>query len=454
MREVRRVRGRKKGLMVLGAVCVMVLALAAWIVPTESLQPHKASSQPAGDIVTPSIAPGFIASTATTAPNALLSAGAIQFLFDKHSSDMAKLGVASSVTSEEVNGTTAAILGLFGQVASSPTFNEIYNEAGPAGFVYGVGASPKPTLEITDFTFGFDWVTAGITHTAYWDANLASATVSGPTEQSLPPTDASVIGRLNWAGWSYWSPGTQALNSLDSDQNVPTISVPPQGNGGNVQAEAAVWTGFTDKSNDLLQIGYIRDATGNTVYSMFWGFVGGTGTGQTTPLPCYGGNIYVHPNDDVFEVITLVSGLTWNFDVFDYNTSAGCSFNVNLASFQISSFTAYYTDEIVEAPLGGGVTQQIAKFTPAVNFYDVIYCTTSTCWYSYNNGNNFNIYQLWQSPAYCVPFFDYPSGHTDSTNQIYVDKNGGLNGDYGYPDVSWITSAYDYNYVASLGSYC
>jgi len=374
-------------------------------------------------------------------PSAQLSQASIASAVASVYSHLQSLGVASStlLPQETVAGTVAE---LFNKVATTPAFSAAAQSPGTGGLVFSLKYSD--TIGVTYASFGFNSISAGVGNSTYWLGDLATNHVSGPVVSRYPLTRASMIDSANWAGWSFWGSGTPQLNGVQSDENVPTISVPPQGNGGTVDAVVSTWIGLTGKnSNDILQTGFARDATNpnNWNYNMWYEFYP---YNYMTP---YSPSITVAPGNDVWEAINWQGGLTWTLNVDDFTTGKGILLTLDLANLGASSFVPYYTDFIVEAYSSSNGIQQIAEFTPAVNFYDTEFCTYNgqTCYTSYTAGSaNTNIYQLQQN---CNQFLGLCYSNIDNTNQVYTNGYGGYFGGYGYPDVSWVTSSYSYTFV-------
>jgi hypothetical protein len=378
-------------------------------------------------------------STLTTAvsANQLLPPGIATTEVDVAYASVTQMG-GSLATLPSVQSVTSTILSTIQTLSNSSTFASVAAAASTSGFYLSLNTSGR--LGITDAYYTFVSTVANLTTETYWDESLPSGAVAAPASISYPVTFHSIIDSPSWAGWSYWGTGTPALGSVSSDIRVPDVYVPPQSpagvpSGKTVDAVSSSWVGLTGDSangqSDLLQTGTDRDATLGNGYPVWWEdypYIPDTAFLNTNVIP----------GDYLQESLNHQSGNTWSFVDVDLTRQTSWSSTVNIANYWPSghTFTAYWTEYIEEAFTygegGTDVIQQIAEFS-TLNFYDANYCTLNhaNCWGTSNNSKN-NIYQLQQN------YF------TDNTNQNYQSGWGGYFHEWGYPDVSWVTSSYYY----------
>jgi hypothetical protein len=337
---------------------------------------------------------------------------------------------AASVESQIASG--------FERVLGTADFTRELSSARTSGLQLSLSLSRDG---VSNAIFEFQSQNALSANTTYWNLDLATNSIVGPVTSSQQSVSLSTYTQDNWAGWSYWGGGTPQLTSLYSDTEAVAFVQPgvapsnvPQGD--HVEAAGAAWIGLTGKGSStcgsygLLQVGYI------------WVY-GGPAEALYQFAPCMDDADYFSPaidvaqGDLVYEYLneSATSPNTWYITFFDFTTYEGATVTFNVANY-VSSWKAYYTNLIVEAP--GTLfssPSQIAQFNSSVNFYDVEFWSTANMKYtSYNMASNSNIYQLNQYGG-------------DNTHQIYDDAYGGVYDDYGYPTVSWVNSNFNWDYV-------
>jgi hypothetical protein len=363
----------------------------------------------------------------------------------------ANLSDSGSQTSDfpPASSTAAGIYASYRAAAATALFCNLSADVGAAGF--SVTLDSQATTGLTNAYFAFDYPSGNVSNTVYWEDNLTSETLSGPISESVPMVSATVMLSVNWGGWSFWGPSSPYLNSVNTDEVVPTVSVDSSYSVSGVDQVATVWNGLTNSAGYLLQDGFLTDASDPSEYNgaPFWEFACPPGDSCPDQNVAHTdlGMSAARPGDQFSNEVGW-SGIEywWDESLSDYTTGAH-----SLTSFTvqpiINGFHPQWTAEIVEAFEYGSTIQQIAEFSQ-VDFYDVSLCPSGggSCYTSYSQyDGSSNVYQLTQN---CAEWFlgDCISV-LDNTDQDYNDAYGGYWGDYGYPDVSWVSSSYDYDYV-------
>ena len=410
---------------VIATLFVAALSVVAWSMPAHGPQVKTPGVQAAVTLDSPSLA-------------ALVTRAEISPYANSVYASLASRGI-DSASFLPVSSVTSDVISLFQRVSLQPAFAALYASVGSSGFAVGFGN--QMSGGISDVYFTFNAVAGGQTTTTSWDGKLASMTLTGPTTVERPTIVNTVFNSHRWAGSSWWGPGTPTLAYSSADEVYPTVSV-NNPYGGSVHEVASVWTGLTDSSHDLLQVGYFTDATvgmryGQTYYELACEpktscSVGGGGTFA------FGSGQLQHVSfGDTVEQEEAISGLwtVWYMYVYDYTTGAYASTLFDLSHWLSGGFHPGWTQYIVEAYFSNGVVQQIAKFSQ-VNFCDATFRSTSASWTTYGRGSG-NPYQLQQASS------------NDNTNQGYVNGVCGPGKTYGYPTVSWANSNYNYNFANS-----
>lgn len=357
------------------------------------------------------------------------------------------------------------IAGLFLRVQANPAFAQAL--AISPGASFNLQLRSGTSVGISDAYFSVNWASGDSVHTAYWDGDLSTGGLRGPVLEThraaynpppsskSPPATKSATNSNNWAGSEFYNVICYRLCTASglyletADTKVTTIAVPPQNpanvpTGTFVHAVASVWTalsGGAGGANGLMQTGYLTDATSPTWYdyTYFYEF-------YPQPLYTWAGAPHTKPGDIVTEYVHYNSRVgTWVLEVADDTTGLAYTTTMNPSGFS-PRYAEFITEAYTYTEGGTGVVQQIAAFSnPPTDFEDgwieagtgSIYTLTTL----YNNGWD-NIYQLSQFCSFWFLGICLILG--SNTNQNYIFQNGYYGG-YGYPEVSWVTSQFDYN---------
>ena len=397
---------------------VVLIAIAALV----STGTHGVSQSSVRDAIS-------VGSAVGGCPASVLSESYVDSATSNEYSSILHSGIDTVAFGSEAS-TAAKIYSSFQMIATNQEFSTLCKEAGAANFTFSTRFN---TLTgVVDASFGFNQVLNRMTIQTFWEVNLVTSVVSGPTVLSHPAATASVEGSTNWGGFQYWIKGTPALASAYGDQNVATTSVPPQGNGGKVIPDEATWIGLQDKSNPgrTLQTGVVSYGNDQAAgYEAWWEFVG------TTYMEYYSPAIFVTPGTEIMEGISNTGGNNWQFGFEDLTTGV-----LQFQPYTVTtSYTPYYADFIVEATTIGGAVQQIAKYSPAINFYDDEFCTgeqeTGSCGTAISDSS----YNIWQLTQY--------QGVSNLAEVLNQNGYGGYYDHQGYVTETWETSTYNYNYA-------
>jgi hypothetical protein len=371
-------------------------------------------------------------------------------------SNIAAAGV-STATLPPASNVSSAITSAFQAVSQFAAFRALNSTYGRSAFTFQVGN--ELSTGVTQAYYGFNFQKNNRSVTEFWDANLTSGAISGPSNRSIMPVQTTIYNSHNWAGWETWIPGTPQLEGFVTDQNYPTISTSSTGaqnvpSGTTVDQVAAVWADLTDSSGNILQDGFLTDATNHANgLGLAWYWLTGPGiTGGSTGCSLYSvstfaSNVDASTGDSVSEMVKW-SGANGYWLMEDNDLTSGHYGLVNMSVVNCglsSGFHPYWGQEIVEA-YTSGVIQQIAQFSQ-VNFYDITICpgrTTASCSYA-DNATSGTVYQLTQACASLSLGLCW--AHNLNTNQNWNNAYGGHFNEYEYPDVSWQNSQYDYNCI-------
>jgi hypothetical protein len=423
------------------SVAIGVLFLAViMIVPGGAFATGNSSPTP----------PTVTLSCASLLPNAAVQGnvdGIYSFLENNttFSFDMSRAAVTTSTES------------LFGSLCSTPQFAAVASAAG----------IQRVTLEYQFHggdarfaNFTLSWLTSdnGVqyAHRVYWSGDLHTGLVSGPYSMVAKALfeGYGYVG-ANWAGYEFWwSSGGSKLTlwrdaaytkvvSMSNPGTSTQKNVPP---GITVDAIGAAWVGLSpnfDGSGGLFQTGYIYDASNPSSGTRCTGASNGCNNNlwyeyyPNIAITGYSGNPQVASGNVLDEEPFNGGSGYWTAEIYDYTTG-----NTWTASYYVgTSWAPTYATGIMEATQYGRI-QQIPDFSSAVDFEYGSLQTTSSCrntcvpWDSFYNGGTYNSFQINQEL------------NVLNTNEAFAHCTGYVNGgSTTCYQVTWSSSAYDYNYV-------
>jgi hypothetical protein len=345
-------------------------------------------------------------------------------------------------------------------IEANPAFEVLESEYPSADFAFSLDVNFS--TGITGATFQYGVPSGNQTLTEYWNYALATGEFSGPFLKLTPMIRSTLIVSQNWAGWSFWDPGTPLLASSNTDETWPNIEWDSTGAqnvpvGYSVYQMVSIWNGLTTTNGTLWQTGFLTDASDPYDYNgtAFAEFVC-TWVSSTCPTaPQWLYNVGPARTGDSVSTEVGWSGTeyVWGASISDYTQGNGQLVSIDVESF-MNGFHAYYSNEIVEAPAYDGYIQQIAEFSQT-NFYDIQNCEDIDgvdCYSGYTlyESSDDNVYQLSQDCVDDCLFSDW----IDNTQQVYNFDYGGHWSDYGYPDVTWVNSDYNWCTVAYSDNAC
>jgi hypothetical protein len=351
-------------------------------------------------------------------------------------------------------------LSMLSVLANTSTFEHLYSIKAPGNFTIQTTFTAGQGIQSVSFTEG--WTQGGTTYGEYWAGYISNLSIVGPITTTQPATYAAAFfdTTANWGGWDFWSPNMGTLHSNGADAIVPTVSIPSQTpsvvpSGATVAPVMTAWTSLMENNSgtQLLQTGYNGiPTTHGTTYPLWWEFY------PYNSQQSYSGSPSVSPGNVVRELEFNIAGTdNYTVECYNYNSSTG---------YTASGSAAYYNPgwvpnqgaAIVEAyssyETGYGCSsnyciQQIAKFTNQ-EFEDGLLWEDGSLGaytiYNYTNlynGGHLGIYQLSQAQSGCPLFCT----SIDNTNQNYQNAWSWDSAYYGYPQVSWDTSEYQWSDV-------
>ena len=374
------------------------------------------------------------------------------------------------------SSTISSAWSLYSIVQNISTFGTLVSTYGPVNFT--IGLSALKAQGITNFYFGVHWQqphtgnggtpqshgnvlqsptnnsTTMDQYTEYWNANLTSQTVSGPTilantNGTGGPTSS------NWSGFEFYNP-SGTVSQAYVNTNVQKTKPPNMGPccvpyWATVNPEASSWLGispFPGGRGGLWQTGW--DGTPSTptyCYPIWYEFYPQMPTWQSYPNhPC------VRTGDEVQLDLFEYNSMVWGASYYDFQLGTFDQVVMNLGwqrCIQIfwddicytNPYVPAFIQDIVEAPTasvnGVATVQQIPSYEPIL-FSDEIFDfhgTVHDANWAYTNGY-FTIYTLDQNCG------------ISNTAQNWINGYGyGANGAvalFGYWQDTWITSAYNY----------
>jgi hypothetical protein len=354
-------------------------------------------------------------------------------------------------------------LSMLASIMNDSAFLSAYDSNSSANFTIQMNCDATSGISVVSFVEA--WVDGSLTYQEYWTGYVSNSTVLGPVTVAHPRIQAAawIHDSTNWAGWDFDAPsdpyGT-TLHSNGADATVATVSVPSQSpsgvpSGTSIYPVMTAWTSLSphaDGTGGLLQTGYdaVPSSGSGTTYSLWWEF-----------YPINSQQSYVNSYSisagNILRELEFNNGTDYTLEVYDYSNSKGVFAQINANSYYTgwtptngaAIVEAYSTYESGSSCPGYNCIQQIADFSN-VEFEDGLLWENdgpgSYAIYNYTQLYNFNdvgIYQLQQSQS-C--FLGICSG-VDSTNQNYQSAWAWDYAYYGYPQVSWVTSSFQFSYV-------
>ena len=327
---------------------------------------------------------------------------------------------------------------------------------GLGSFSWGIGYNFNTGL-LKDARIGFNiiWNDSTTLSEESWTGYLTNDTIIGPVLTSIPLEQSASMTSPNWGGYEFYDVTNCGifgctylqLTTATTNLDVPTIQAPPSGTVNNyyfhtIHRVATIWAGLAAQAGGnggLAQTGVIRDVNNNDPYNLFYELFG---CGSNCPLQnvvhyssnqCSSGSTQTSPGDILSPTVSQ-SGSTFYFSTYDYNTGDSC-----FASYNYSEAT-YFATFIVEAFTEGSTIQQIAQFSPTVNFENgQVYVPSQSSYVTltslYNSGysNRYDMSQDW---------------FTSNTFESYSTAQGTYYTTIvGYPQATWQSSNYDWLYI-------
>ena len=351
-------------------------------------------------------------------------------------------------------GLSEGVTSAFARLSSNQAFEDALANHGFKALSWGIGYDFR-TGRLADARVGFNiiWNDSTTQYEQSWTLFMTNSSEKGPTLSSSPIVTNG--NSHNWGGWVFYdgAPFTYYLTAVTSNIDVSTVTWPPSGtvghhHGYSVYLESTVWIGISpnsDGSGGLAQEGYYRNVNTSSSYILWYEIFG---CGSNCPVngmtffksnQCTSGTFVTSPGDILSLTIYYSNGVYY-FDTYDYSLSTSCS-----ASYSFSN-NPDYAEFIVEAPSSWGQIQQIPKLSSATNF-EGAQVTKSNL-----PGTPIDVTTMYDYGLYYENTLNQKSGILNS-EQAYVMAYGTYHTNiYGYPQVTWVSSNYDYCYVNPL--YC
>lgn len=313
------------------------------------------------------------------------------------------------------------------------------------GSEYNISSSSLNTYFMVNWNNGVDSISEQWLLNVRSDVTAPSPLIySGPTQYSTSAEGNSFAssshGSVNWAGYGMYLKGgflniyKQAISDNAANTQVVGIEMPPSSQvDSSVDQVATAWIAVSnvwDGSNGLAQTGYLRCATTNSGYNLFYEDYN-SGVSSPQPVQYYPNDPTVSPGN-ILDMTVQASNNNWDFEIYNYNTSTAYTAVVS-PSTDTPSFTGYNALYILEAYSNGGTIQQIAKLTSPVRFEGQTFYSDGSVRYATDMYNN----------SWYNEFTMEQNGNTINVQPSYVMQQGNYQTNiYGYSEDTWQSSVY------------